>query len=617
MNMPPSIFQYIKAQETAYQTDEMRIGDNWHWNMRNHIQMIFHLKNNIFWSGENNWLRAFKNIMEPILNLSYWSEQIELKDIVFYIEEEEGRVLSFLVKKYHDEVYSRKHNLDAMFDEITESDIDYGGVLVQKTTQPKPEVIPLNSINFCDQTDILGGPIGFRHYFSPDKLRSMSKIGWGKKSNGATATIEELITLAEPEKIVEGTQGYKNKTSGKNIEVYIVRGNLPRAYLDDSDDMEDWFNQLQIVAFYPNKAGQMNGCVLYRKKEEEGSLKFFTSKEIYGRALGRSVGEALLHPQVWSNFLTIHKMNMLEAASKVPLYTDDPAYTQRQKIQDMENLEITTIEDGKKIYQVPTASPVNVQLFERSIDEWYTHAQTVGSANDPLMGKDAPSGTTFRGQNQTVQQGRGIHIKRLGQRAKFIEEIYRDEIIPEMVKEMNRGKTFLATLSSEEMTWVADQFAENYASKEQTSDVLNGRPPRDFEQLKQQCIQDFQKKGNKHLFEILKGELSDVEIKMGIDIAGKQKDLHQLSDKVASILQTVIANPQNFVMALQIPGMADKFQDVLEFSNISQVDFATLIKKMNEQQLARPSQQNKPQSDQPQPSSPQPQIAGAAAYAGK
>lgn len=381
--------------------------------------------------------------------------------------------------------------------------------------------------------------------------------------------------------------------------------------------MKDWYNQLQIVAIYPNTKGGAQGGILYRKKEDEGNLKFFTSKKIYGRGLGRGVGESLLHPQIWSNFLTIHKMNLLEAASKTPLYTDDPAYVQRQKIQDMENLEITTIEDGKKIYQVPTAAPANVQLFERSIDEWYVQAQSLGAANDPMLGKEAVSGTTFRGQNQSIQQGSGLHLKRLGQRAKFIEEIYRDEIIPQMVKEMNAGKTFLATLSSEEMTWVADQFASNYASKEQTSNVLKGLPPGDFEQIKQQCILDFQKKGNKHLFELLKGEFEGVELKMGIDIAGKQKDLHGLSDKVASILQTVIANPQNFVMALQIPGMADKFEDVLEFSNISQVDFATLIKKMNDQQLARPSQPNQPQPNQPQPSSPQPQITGPAAYAGK
>ena len=119
----PSIFSYIKTEEARFETEEVKIGDNWNWNFRTHVQLIFHLKNGIFFTGSNDYTtitRAFKNIMDPILNLSYWSEDIELKDVVFYIENRTGRILSFLIKKYHDEVYVKEHDLDTMFDEITE-----------------------------------------------------------------------------------------------------------------------------------------------------------------------------------------------------------------------------------------------------------------------------------------------------------------------------------------------------------------------------------------------------------------------------------------------------------------------------------------------------------------
>ncbi|MBU1122647.1 MAG: hypothetical protein KKF54_08170, partial [Candidatus Omnitrophica bacterium] len=226
----PSIYDYIKNEESRFDTEEKRVGDNWNWNFKKHVQMIFHLKNGQFFSGENNYLRAFKNIMEPILNLSYWSEDIEVKDIVFYIEQENGRVLSFLIKKYHDEVYVKENNLDTLIDEITEEDIDYGGVLVQKG-EKHPEVIYLPSIAFCDQTDIEGGAMAFKYNFSPDKLRQMASKGWGNEKNGATISIDELIVLAEP---VKDTGGQDNKTTSKNIEVYIVRGSLPEHYLKDN-----------------------------------------------------------------------------------------------------------------------------------------------------------------------------------------------------------------------------------------------------------------------------------------------------------------------------------------------------------------------------------------------
>lgn len=572
-----SIYEYVKAEEGKFESDEIQLGENWHWNFRRHVQLLFHLKNGVFYTGANDWLRAFKNIMEPMLNLSYWAEDIEVKDVEFFIENEMGRVLAFLIRKYHHEVYVREHDLDTLFDEITESDLDYGGVLVQKGAE-RPEVIHLNSVAFCDQTDILGGPIAFKHHFSPDALRKMSKLGWGEESNGATTSIEELIELADTDKTPAGVLNTKsNKVPGKTIEVYIIRGNLPEAYLKDNDNLDDHYNQLQIIAFYSSKKGVKEGVTLYRKKESEGNLKFHTSKKVYGRALGRGAGEALIHPQIWTNFLTIHKTRLLEAASKVPLYTDDPGYTQRNKIQEMENLEVTVVEDGKKIVQVPTAAPANIQLLERSVNEWLEHGQLASSAFDPMLGKEPVSGTTFRGQERTVQQGRGLHERRRGQRAKFIEEIYRDWILPDIKKEVLKGKKFLATLTTEEMQWVADRLAENYATRKILDVLLSGEIPPDKEMLRQEFLRDFSKMGNRHLLEILKGEFDDVEIRMGINIASKQKDLVGMSDKIFSIFQTAFTNPQQFIATMQVPGMAKAFQDILEFSGVDSVDFTTLV----------------------------------------
>jgi len=578
--MNPDIYSYVKEQENEYETQDIQIGENWFWNMRKHIQLLFHLKNGVFYTGENDWLRAFKNIMEPILNLAYWTEDLEVKDVVFYIESQTGKVLSFLVKKYHDEVYTREHDLDKLFDEITESDIDYGGALVQKGAE-RPEVIVLNSIAFCDQTDILGGAIGFKFNFSPDQLRAMSKRGWGKESNGATISIEDLIVLADDTREADGSISERdNNVTSKNIETYIVRGPLPEHYLKDNDNMEDVYSQLQVIAFYTKEGGKKEGVTLYRKKESEENLEFHTSKEVYNRALGRGIGETILPDQIWSNFLTIHKTNMLESASKVPLFTDDPAYHNRNKIQDMENLEITVIDSESKfgIKQVPTAAPANLQLLSGEINEWFAHAQLAGQANDPILGVEANSGTTFRGQERTVAQGRGSHDRRRGQRAKFIERLYRKFIIPDIAKEITSGKKFLATLTTEEMSWVADQLATKYAHDKIKDLILKDKMPTTEEQevMMEVFKKDFVRGGNKRLIEILKDEFKGVEIKMGINIAGKQKNLADLSDKVLSIFQFAIANPQAFQVAMQNPALSKSFEKILEFSGLSIADFSTL-----------------------------------------
>lgn len=602
--MNPSIYSYIKSEEAKFETEEVQIGDNWHWNFRNHVQIIFHLKNGIFFTGENNWLRAFKQVMRPLLRLSYWTEDIEVKDVVFFIENSEGRALSFLIKKYHDEVYVRENDLDTMIDEITENDIDYGGALLQRTNNKRPEVLPLNTIAFCDQTNLLGGPVFFKHHFSPDALRKMSSFGWGEESNGATISLEELIVLAQEDKSPAGMNDTKqNKVPGKVVEIYIGRGNLPEAYLLDNDNMDDVYNQIHIVAFYTDKNKKKQGVTLYRKKEAEGNIKFHASEKVPGRALGYSDGEMLLHPQIWTNFLTIHKTSLLEAASKVPLYTDDASYQNRNKIQDMENLEITTIEEGKQIFQVPTAAPANIQLIDQAANDWFEAAQLDTAAFDPILGKEQASGTTFRGQERTVAQGRGWHDRRRGQRAKFIEQIYRDWIIPEIKKEILSGKKFLATLTADEISWISDQLATNEANRQLKEAMIDGKlmTKEEVEEAKRLFKTNFAKQGNKKLLEILKDEFADVEIKMGINVANKQKDLVNLSDKILSIFQFVFANPQGFQQAMQIPALAKSFNDILEFSGLNQTDFLSLTTPPAQAALPQPQQPQQPMTLNKQP----------------
>lgn len=610
--MQQSIYDYVKSEENQFETDEIRLGDNWHWNMRKHVQMIFHLKNGVFYTGENDFMRAFKAVMRPLLRLSYWTEDLEVKDVVFFIERSDGRVLSFLIKKYHDEVYARENDLDFLFDQITESDIDYGGVLLQKSNKV-PEVVPLNSIAFCDQTDLLGGPRAVKHYFTPDGLRKMAKRGWGDEANGATLSIDELISLAEFDKDALGSkEGKTNNVPGKTIEVYIVRGSLPEHYLEDNDNMDDWYDQVQIIAYYQDKNKKKEGCTLYRKKANEEDQIFYASEIVHGRGLGFSDGEMLLHPQIWSNFLTIHKMNFLEAASKAPVITDDEAFANRNQVRDVENLEVLHVDPETKIPPqiLNTVAGDNITVISNAVNEWFEAAQLDVSAQDPILGKEPASGTTFRGQERTVAQGRGWHDRRRGQRAKLIEKIYRQIIIPDIVKEITDGKKFLATLTTEELSWVADQLATNYANSKMKEAVFNFNKPLPTEEeqkmLREQFKTDFLKGGNKKLLEILKSELDGIEINMGINVAGKQKDLVNLSDKILSIFQFAFTNPGAFQQAMQIPALAKSFQDILEFSGLNQSDFMTLMQApaVQEPQPQQAPQQplalNQPQNAQQQ-----------------
>ena len=538
MIFPESIHKYIEVEETSYRTREIQLGENWSWNMNDHLSTSFHFKHGKY-LGISNDLKTkppFHNIILPILEFRYAAEDRDVKDIVFETEQPEKQHLSFLIKKYWDDVFTIENNLDEFIDDAVEEKVDFGGSLVKKGTGAVPEVIPLQTIAFCDQTDILGGPIGFKFNFSPEALKRKAKLGWGEEKNGATITIDELITLASQEKDSPGNQvNNQNKGTGKNIEVYVVRGTLPSAYLK-GHDMDALTNQVQVVAFYYDKKNMRNGVTLFKSEEKENVLKFHSPKKIHGRALGEGGVEVLLDPQIWANFAEIHKNNLLKAASKVALFTDDPNFVNRNKIRDMENLETLTIDSESRygIRQIPTASP-NIALFDRRVDELEAHAQKLAGVPDPLFGKQPPAGTPFRLQQQVVFEGKKPHERTAGKFDKFLEEILQDWVIPHMVRKITGGVEFLSTLTSEEMEYVMRRVPRNRAVKRQIEDILNGKIPQDIAVLEEEEKQKLL--DNKQIIKILKDEFKNVKMKVKVRVSSKQKDMALFVDKLVNILR--------------------------------------------------------------------------------
>src|SRR3990167_10879506 len=134
------------------------------------------------------------------------------------------------------------------------------------------------------------------------------------------------------------------------------------------------------------------------------------------------------------------------------------------------------------------------------------------------------------------------------------------------------------------MMWVADKISIKLGN-EKIIDKMLKLKAEDITPEKLQALreihkvikQDFLKKGSKRLLEILKDEFNDVDIKVKVNVAGKQKNLGALSNKFFSIIQTAMANPQGFQMAMQNPALARAFENVLEYSNIPIPDFYTLV----------------------------------------
>src|SRR5574343_153504 len=301
------IFTYIKQMESQYRLP-IQINDSWEWSMKDHIKTSQLYANTQLKNGKSEFTPV-KNITRPILNLQHRTEDLEVKDVEIYANDPEYYHLSLLVKKYHDDVFCVENDMDTFLDDLNISRIDYGGGLSKKLDKPCPEVVPLESISFCDQTDILSGPIGIKHYYSPDQLMEMKKVGWGEKSNGANCSVEDLIELSREEKR-DDNNGTISDTPGRYIEIYEVHGNMPKVFADPTDQSGEYETRMFIVGFYTKENSyEDTGVILYTAPEDRSPFKLILRDKIYGRALGMGGAEELFESQVWVNYDMIRKQH--------------------------------------------------------------------------------------------------------------------------------------------------------------------------------------------------------------------------------------------------------------------------------------------------------------------
>ena len=574
MNSRTSIYDYITSEETAYE-QKVPIVDGYDWSMKEHIQTTILYKNSQLKTGKTDD-KPVKNILLPILRLQYRTEGFDVKDIGIFVDDKDEYYKTLLVRKSH-EKFARENGLDTVIDETVEAYVDFGGALLKDVNDTKPELVPWQSIAFCDQTDFMSGPFAIKHYYSPDQLLDMASAGWGDTANGATATLEEVIELARSEKKDKSRDDEVARTPGKYVEVYEVHGNMPLSFLDDSESTK-YQKQLQIVTFLKKKNGKKQGITLYRAKEPKLPFKLILRDKIYGRALGLGGAEELFEPQVWVTYDQIRMKGLLDAASKVVLQSDDPTIANKHPggLKDIENLEIIDVDAGKMIQQIQT-TPVSIGLFEKSISEWEAHAQMLGAANDSILGENPTAGTPFKLQELVTQEAHGIHAYRQGKLATFWDEVERDWIIPRLVKEMSQGQQFLAELELDELQQVADSLITCEANKAIKKNILAGKTvdPEMVDTFKQAVRDQFMKGGNKRFIEIFKGEMKDVPIDCYTNIAGKQKDLAGMVDKITNIMRFVFStyNPQtNSFAAFDDARMAKFLNMALEYSNMEPID---------------------------------------------
>lgn len=559
-----NIYSFVEEQEAGMKT-QIPVEDGWWWNFREHVRRSFLYKNTQFErNNDKRDKRPFKNIIRPILNIHYRTEGFDVKDIEIYVDNADTYYKSFLIKKFH-EKWALTNEMDTFIDELVESYVDYGGVLVKNVRGVRPEVVDFRTIAFCDQTDFLSGPFAIKHYYSPSQLRKMASSGWGRTENGATMDLETLILKGEAHKKQNKDVG-ETKTPGRYIEVYEVHNCSEMDFDVSSENSEPY---IYIVAFYQDESGKNQGVCLFKNPEPKLPFKFLKRDPVQGRALGFGAVEELFEAQMWTNFAEIHIMGMLEHASKTYYKTTDPKF-KGQNISNNENGRVFDLSAETDLNQIDN-QPRNIVAFTNMVQEMHEHAGEIGAASDIFLGKQPTAGTPFKSVESQIVESKSLHIWRQGRIAVFVDEIYRDWVIPHLAKEITKGVKFLSTLSMDEMMTVSESVIINVANNKIKEKMLQGVLPQqdEIDLLKATTQESFMKKGTKRFLEILKDEMSGEKLGVSTNIAGKQKDLALLTDKMVNVVRQFIATPE----MRQDPEMVKWLNSILENSGLSPIGF--------------------------------------------
>jgi hypothetical protein len=562
-------FSYITTEENNYNTEFVPLTNSKEWNMKEHIERCLNVSNGWYHQGKNDGIRPYDDIVTPIIDVAFRSEGFDVKDIVPYVEDVNQAYKSFFVKKFHPQ-WARKNLLDTFIDEVVESSIIFDLVLIKDINETKPEVVKLQDIAFCDQTDVMAGAICIKHNYNVPDLLDYKGVWINDK-------IDEAIVMAQAEKEVSTAGDRKIKTPNKYIEVYELHGTFPETWLDKSGDNTKYTNQLHIITYYTASDGSKNGICLF-KGPSKPLKKIFKSLKIdmvrsHGRACGRSIVERLFEPQVWKNYSVQKIKKMLDGVVNL-LQTDSEEFGNK-KISELKENTVIKHEPGRPLTRVNMDVQNLVPLQNFGVQQ-ENQARTLGSASEAALGKNPVSGTPFALQELIVQQGEGIHEYRKGKIATFFADVlYPEIIIPSMVRDMKGGLKFSEELSLDELQEVATQISDNLGNTRIKEGILQGKTYTEEEKvtLKSLIKDNFTKGGTRRFMELLKDEMDSLPVKVFVNVAGKQKYLAQNAQALTNIIREIMRNPQVFQ---QIPGLAKTFNQLLESSGLNPIDFTQI-----------------------------------------
>jgi hypothetical protein len=562
-----SIYEFVKHARDEYFSKSIEVVPGYEFHQYETLRTIELYHNSRFKTSNTDELKRekpFYNICKFRVNVAVRATDLDTKDVVIEADDVGAYAQSFVLS-LKNRKWMKETDFDALLNAMGETRAKYGHVVVKKVERPgelQIHVVPWRDL-ITDQVDITNGVKIERHFYSPSDLQNMVKFGW--------TNIPDAIATAERQQdaTVTGKSRY-NRTLGANIEVWEVHGVLPDSYLPENADVEDadktYSRQMHIVVLDEQQKDETKGVSLFEGTETDDCYKDLAWEKVPGRGLGVGVIEDLFEAQVWTNYSVKQKKDMLDLAGKIIFQTADANIAAKNVLTDLENGSIITTSPNYPLTQVNNA-PVGLGALASLMEDWDTQAQNATSTYPAILGSTPPhANAAFRLQASLQNEATAIFEYRRQELGIFVREIYRDWVLPFLVKQIQKTTEFVGEMTPDEVDTISDLIADYETKAKVKSTILSGKvitqPQADA--FKVALKQAHVKAGPKRKFKFPKGFFKG-DYNVQVNTTGEQQDNQKMLTGIFQIFGAIGQNPT----ILNDPRMANLFNQAMELLGVS------------------------------------------------
>lgn len=555
--VPSNIFQMIRQERLDFLYNYIEVVPGFVFNHYDTIKKIHLYYNSHFVDGDYENLMGVKR-KKVFHNINAWRCEvatkmldIDTKDFILVGEDPSQDLNVFLLEKEL-KLWLKTHELGMTLNQIVEELPVYGTVVLEKV-KGGARLLDLRFLYIdptCENLDS-ARYINYKNYMSIAELRKMKGV-W----ENVDEAIQKFRTSYSPQydplvgSVLRPTQG------SPFVEVWRRYGEVPKSFFTDNpDDADVWVLARFDVAGVDNvsrtDAGQIikeEGLVLHKEIIKELPLQEIHYTRTKGRWLGVGIVEKLFEEQRRINEIKNQKSKAMEVGALTILQTKSDSVA-NNILTDVESGYIMTVKDP--ITPVPTEMR-DFSAFQKEEENIDTVADRKSFSYDTIRGEGTPATATLGAvQMQTAAASSSFDYKRenIGLAlSKYIRNI----VFPELVKDLDKEHILRFTGSLGDLNHIRDLAATTWARNTQIEQILSGGIPEDEDALKQRCMDELKKSGDKLWIKIQQGFASMMEkVDWYVDlvITGENRNMQAQINNAQAVLNLLAADP----MALQDP----------------------------------------------------------------